>query len=193
MVHSAHILSLFRRRWSLPVLSTLHDTGGCKFVTLCHQLDAHQSGVRDALDHLIELGWVQPNPGHGHPLRPEYILTPHGERLAPSVSALNREIDTLQLSELCLRRWSLPVLGAVADVRAIEDVREARFAQISAHLPITPRALSQTLKDLSTSDLIHRSVVEEYPPRPTYRLSSRAEPLADAFALVRESARRIGA
>ncbi len=187
MPDSPRILHLFHRRWSLPVLAQLHASGGSKFVTLCHRLGAHQSAVRDSLDHLIEVGWVQRNPGHGHPLRPEYILTRLGERLAPNASALNHELETMQVSDLCLRRWSLPVLGAVA------ELQEARFAQISAQLVITPRALSQTLKDLSTCELIDRGVIEEYPPRPMYRLAPRAEPLAHAFSLVRESVRRIGA
>ncbi|MBL0871161.1 MAG: helix-turn-helix transcriptional regulator [Phycisphaerales bacterium] len=178
---------LLQRRWALPVLDLLHATKGSKFITLCHRLNAHQSAVRDALDHLIALGLVSPNPGHGHPLRPEYILTPRGELLAPPVSMLNQRLSTLSLPDLGLRRWTLPVLGTVS------DLRHARFGDFTQRLTITPRALSQTLKDLTAAELIDRVIVEDYPPRPAYLLAPRAKDLAIAFIDVRETARKLSA
>lgn len=178
---------ILQRRWALPVLDLLHATKGSKFITLCHRLNAHQSAVRDALDHLIGLGLVSPNPGHGHPLRPEYILSARGELLAPPVAMLNQRLNVLCLPELGLRRWTLPVLGTVG------DLHRARFGDLTQRLPITPRALSQTLKDLTGAQLIDRVIVEDYPPRPAYLLASRAVEIAKAFGEVRETARKISA
>ena len=42
------------------------------------RLGLSRSMLTASLTQLIEAGWLQRNPGHGHPLRPEYVLTDAG-------------------------------------------------------------------------------------------------------------------
>ena len=77
------LATIFRRRWAPQTIALLESRRGERFVSLCHELGAHQGAVRDTLDYLMEIGIVIRNPGYGHPLRPEYILTPIGSRVAP--------------------------------------------------------------------------------------------------------------
>ena len=43
-----------------------------------------------SLAHLIDIGLVIRNPGYGHPLRPEYLLTDNGRGVAESSERLHR-------------------------------------------------------------------------------------------------------
>ncbi|MCP6652244.1 hypothetical protein NL518_29540, partial [Klebsiella pneumoniae] len=70
-----HLPDLFHRRWMLPVLAELQRSRGCKFVTLVHRTGASRKAINDTIAALIRLGLVMHNPGYGHPLRPEYLLT----------------------------------------------------------------------------------------------------------------------
>jgi DNA-binding HxlR family transcriptional regulator len=101
---------------------------------------------------------VTRNPGHGHPLRPEYLLTPAGARVAPACLSL---LDALPDRDRSLKKWTLPVLAAVGD--------GARFNDLRGELPATPRALTLALKDLQTLGLVEREVVGGYPPTTRYR------------------------
>ena len=76
------LTALFRRRWACPVIAELHRSDGAKFVTLVNRLGSNPAAMRTTLDDLLELGWIRRNPGYGHPMRPEYLLTAHGERIA---------------------------------------------------------------------------------------------------------------
>ncbi|MBK7403431.1 MAG: hypothetical protein IPJ41_02050 [Phycisphaerales bacterium] len=86
----ARLVDLAHRRWTLPLLAELHhartsrDPTGARFVGLVHRLNVGRESLRQTLDFAIAHGWVRNNPGHGHPLRPEFILTEAGSRLAPA-------------------------------------------------------------------------------------------------------------
>ena len=69
---------LTHRRWALPVLAELAAGGGCKLVWLERHVGAGRGPAKDAVSHLIELDLAKPNPGYGHPLRPEYVPTEAG-------------------------------------------------------------------------------------------------------------------
>lgn len=157
--------ALFRRRWACPVLAALHRSSGAKLVTLVHTLDSSPGAMRQTLDELIDLGWVARNSGHGHPLRPEYLLTTKGERLAPACDRLDTVIRRLDAADVALRRWSMPVLYAVGD-------GPARFTEVARTLrTVTDRALSLALKDLSAAALVQRSVIPGPPPGSVYASS----------------------
>lgn len=174
------IAALFHRRWSMPLMATLHRTQGAKFVSLCHTLQANQVAVRHSLDHLIDLGWVRRNPGYGHPLRPEYILTLRGERLAPACAALDDTIDALGLREVALRRWSMPIVHAVS----IDE--PARFSAVAQRLDtITDRSLALSIRTLCGANIITRQVDDGFPPTSAYLLETpghRLAPLLDRVA-----------
>lgn len=174
-----NLLSLFGRRWCVPILAELDRTHGSKFITLSNRLHANPAAVRQSLDHLIALGWAMPNPGYGHPLRPEYILTPKGQRLAPACRTLDEAIARLALREVALRRWSLPALHLIA---AADPEQPARFSRVASGLgAVTDRALAMTLKDMQAHELIRREVRETYPPTPDYLVGRRGRPLVPAL------------
>ena len=49
--------------------------GGSRFAVMLARLGLSRSALAASLAQLQEAGWLRRNPGHGHPLRPEYVLT----------------------------------------------------------------------------------------------------------------------
>ena len=66
---SRRLAALTKHRHAIPIMALLHRGQGAKFVTLVNRTGGSRAAVRQALDHLMSLGWVQRPPGHGHPLR----------------------------------------------------------------------------------------------------------------------------
>jgi DNA-binding HxlR family transcriptional regulator len=161
------LIALFRRRWACPVLAELHRAEGAKFVTLVNRLGSNPGAIRQTLDTLIDLDWVRRNPGYGHPLRPEYILTARGERLAPACDRLDGALSSLGLRSAALRKWSMPVLYVVGE-------GPTRFSQIPRALrDVTDRAVSMALKDLSGATMVARTLIEGPPPGSVYGATDR--------------------
>ena len=169
--HATALAQLFRHRWAAPVLVALDQAQGAKFVTLASRLEVSRDSLRRTLDALVEAGWVMPNPGYGHPMRPEYVLTRDGKRLAPWCARVLKTLESLGGEGVWLRKWSLAVAAALGS-------GELRFSELAAALPgVTARALTQTLKALEDTGGVERRVVPGYPPWVGYRLSDRAETL----------------
>lgn len=167
---------LGERRWAVPVLATLAaEGGGARFVVLLNRLGCARSALVSTLDHLKANGWVAHNPGHGHPLRPEYILTEKGAAIALHTQDIVRASGELGLAPNAFQRWTLPLAF---------ELRPAplRFTQLKSELvPATPRALSLTLKQMMAHELVARDIVEDFPPVPLYGLTHRGETLARAI------------
>ena len=151
-------IRFFHHRWSAPVLVELERERGTRFVLLVNRLGVSRSVLRTTLDALIDLGYVRRNPGYGHPLRPEYVLTPRGRRLAGRCARL---IEGVSDRRLALRKWTFPVL---AELRA-----PTRFSDLRKLPGITPAALATALKDLQRLGLVERTVLDDYPPTTLYR------------------------
>jgi DNA-binding HxlR family transcriptional regulator len=165
------VVELFHHRWTVPLLAELHASRGGRVVDLAHQLDASRPAIRSTLDVAIEQGWVQRDPGAGHPLRPEYALTPAGRSIAPVCRSLLSQLETRDLIEVGLRKWSMPVLHAV-------DRSRWRFGELRRKLAvITDRALSTTLKQLLDAELIVREIADAYPPVAVYAAHPHARPI----------------
>jgi DNA-binding HxlR family transcriptional regulator len=166
---------LCHHRWAVPVLGELHRLGGAKFVTLAHRLGVSRDTLRCTLDALLRQGWVERNPGYGHPMRPEYVLTAAGAHLAPACARLAGLLGRLGLAPVALRKWSLPVILALRR-------SGGRFNEVKALLPgITARALALALKALQGARLVERRVEAEYPPRTSYELTPRGRRLVSAL------------
>lgn len=178
------LAALLDRRWAVPVLAELSrgaagvsglGGGGAKFVTLVHRLGVPRETLSRTLETLIRDGWVVRNPGYGHPVRPEYLLSEAGVSLARACADLLAALAPTGGEPLVQRKWSLPVAGAMAS-------GSARFGEIKAMLPgVTSRALAMALKELEAQGLIERRVDDQYPPRPTYALAGRNEELIEAL------------
>ena len=169
------LISLFHRRWAVPVLVELERGHGAKFVTLANRLGVGRETLRATLDHLIALGLVERNPGYGHPMRPEYLLTAEGAQLAPPSGRLVATVRRLDLEPLAFKKWTMPLTLVIGDA-------ERRFGEMREDLEIiTPRALTLSLKQMQGSDLIERAVYDDYPPVTSYRLHRRARPILRAL------------
>lgn len=169
------LIMLFHHRWAVPILAELHRAQGAKFVTLCNRLGVSNETASYTLQSLIEKGWVVRNPGHGHPMRPEYLLTRSGVRVGPWCAKAMRAVKALDAEQVVLRKWSLPVTLALRRGRQ-------RFSEMKAFLPgLTARALAAALRELESSGLVQRRVTVGRPPASIYELTSRARRLANLF------------
>lgn len=139
---------LTHHRWAIPIIALLHAERGAKFVQMVNRLQLSRDALARSLTALIEIGWVQRNAGYGHPLRPEYILTPSAAQLGAACDELNHWLESNKLQESLLNKWSLPVLFAARS--------ESRFTDLKRALPnITARALSSSLETLLSHDLLN--------------------------------------
>lgn len=177
-VEPIQLARLTHHRWAIPVLRELAVLGGAKFVTLVYRLGAHHDAIRQALDGLIELGLVVRNPGFGHPLRPEYILTPLGEQTAPACAALDAELSRRRWTDIGYLKWSLPA------VRALDLSGGAgRYRRLKEHLcDATDRAIAQTLARLTDSCWLDRSTLPDDRRAAVYQLASPTRCIALALA-----------
>jgi len=168
----ARLTVLFHNRWAVPILAEIYRSSGAKFVTLVKRLGLSRDSLRHTLNALIREGWVMKNPGYGHPMRPEYLLTSSGEELAPWCRRLLPLLAALGIKEVASRKWSMPVALALRE-------GHPRFSELKASLPgLTSRALALTLKHLQIAGLVERQVSEDYPPSTRYRLTRRGRRLA---------------
>jgi DNA-binding HxlR family transcriptional regulator len=167
------LIDLFHHRWSAAVLAELFRQKGSRFVTLSRTLEVSRESLRRTLAALIEQGLVARNPGYGHPLRPEYVLTDQGLPVAGRCRRLLSVLDGK--GDVVLRKWSVPVL-AVLD-------KPARFSELRAALPgVTARALAISLRDLQKAGLVERRVDEEaHPPTVEYAATPAAKELQQAL------------
>lgn len=177
------LAALCRFRWSVPVLGALWRAGGGgRFVVLAQGLAAPRSTLSRTLNGLIAQDLILHNPGYGHPLRPEYLLTPFGEAVGPAAADLAERLARGNLESACLRRWSLPVLAAVAG-------GAGRFGEILGAAPgLTPRALTLALRDLERAGLVERRVLDLRPPRVLYALTRRGRALTPSIVRLARAA-----
>jgi DNA-binding HxlR family transcriptional regulator len=171
---AGRLAGLFHHAWSAPLLAELLATGGSKVVTLSHRLAAPRDSVRRTLEALAARGLARRNPGYGHPMRPEWVLTAAGARLAPACAAFLRGARGVRADGLSRRKWAVPVLlGLLRGTR--------RFSGLGAALPrVTARALAATLKEMEASGVVERRVLEGRPPRVLYGVAASVRPLARA-------------
>jgi DNA-binding HxlR family transcriptional regulator len=168
------LVALFHNRWSVPILAELHRQRGSRFVTLARTLGMSRESLRRTLAALNEGGLVGRNPGYGHPLRPEYVLTRAGEQVARSCGPLVETLRRRGLEEVGLKKWSMPVVYALS-------AEPRRFSELRDDLEgISPRALTLALKELEAAGVVERRVTDDYPPSTVYRLASDSRPLAAA-------------
>jgi DNA-binding HxlR family transcriptional regulator len=175
MIDDAILRRLTASRWLVPVMALLGEESGARFAVMLNRLGLPRSSLTVGLAQLIEAGWVIRNPRHGHPLRPEYVLTREGTPIAAFCQGVMRQRTRLRLEAVDLPRWSLPVLSRI-------DRGDDRFSALRTRLrPITPRALSLTLKQLVACELVGRRLEDRFPPATLYDLTARGRELAGAL------------
>ena len=168
------LIALSQNRWMVPLLADLAAHKGARFVELLNRLGLSRDSLSRTLEAAKLSGYIMPNPGHGHPLRPEYILTEQGHRLSIIAAAIFSAQHGISLPPASLTRWSLPLVRVM-------HMGGHRFNVIARALPhATPRALSQCLRGLAEEKLVKRELVEGYPPTSRYRLTENGNTLARA-------------
>lgn len=151
------------------MLAAFHEEGGgLRFVVLVNRLGISRDSLKATLAALFEVSLVMRNPGYGHPMRPEYILTPGTEQLAAACHDYRAATED---NELYTRKWTAPILLALAG-------GASRFNEIRYCLQITPRALTQALRQLEQHELVDRSVDEGYPPTTSYHLQKKGQAIS---------------
>lgn len=175
MIGEDELRRLTAGRWLVPLLAHLADEKGSRFAVMLARLGLARSVLAASLAALQEADWLTRNPGHGHPLRPEYLLTPAGEPVAAFCQGVMAQRERLGLAPGQLPRWSLPLIARL-------DGENARFSALRQALrPVTPRALSLTLKQMVAVDLVDRALEAEFPPIAIYGLTGRGRALAAAM------------
>jgi DNA-binding HxlR family transcriptional regulator len=169
------IIGLARYRWMVPVLARMAARGGgARFAELAAIAGLSRESLSRTLLEAQSAGWVVRNCGHGHPLRPEYLLTDEGKAVAAGAACIDAVQMRLQVAPGSLTRWGLPAVRLIADGiggfnELLDGLREPG-----------PRALSLGLKALSAHELIRRELVDAHPPRSRYSATRRGARLADA-------------
>jgi len=157
------LVKLTSRAWSLDILALMHSGTPGRQAALVSASDAGRTALAQSLGHLVELRLLERNPGHGHPLRPEYRLTSKGVEAAVIADKIKRAVPEPAGRNLLRRAWTVPVL--------VVSRTPQHFTEIKTTLnSITDRALSQSLKQLLEQRWLQRTVdTAIIPSRPLYK------------------------
>lgn len=179
MIAEADIRRFGEGRWVVPVLALLDEQGGGRFASMAAQLDCPRPSLARTLEQLAEWGWITRNAGHGHPLRPEYLLTAKAQPLAAAATRIMATRRRLGLEAASLSRWALPVAAHLG-------TGWTRFGELEQRLsPVSPRALSMTLKQMIETKTVARRLESHFPPIAFYGLTRRGQMLAGAIRSTR--------
>ena len=161
------LVKLTSRAWSLKILALLHAGVPGRQAPLLAATNASRTSFASSLEHLVQLRLLERNPGHGHPLRPEFRLTRNGVEIAETASRIAKAVPDDSEFALLRRSWTVPIL-------AVTDTPQ-RFSAIKSELAtITDRALSTSLHQLEAREWLQRDIVtSERVPFPTYRAVNR--------------------
>jgi DNA-binding HxlR family transcriptional regulator len=175
MIGEAEFRRLTAGRWLVPLMAHVAAREGSRFAMMLAALGISRSTLAASLVELQEAGWLKRNPGHGHPLRPEYVLTQASAPIAAFCQGVMAQREQLGLAPVQMPRWSLPVIARL-------DGDRARFSALGTALrPVTPRALSLTLKQMLSVELVDRVLEAKFPPIAIYGLTTRGRALAEAM------------
>lgn len=154
-------VNITSRAWAVPILSNLHAGIAGRQAPLLAATGASRTAFSQSMDHLIEIGLLERNPGYGHPLRPEFRLTQIGVHAA-AIAHKIQNVSAAKDQALLRKSWTLPVLTSLHKPRHFNDIKR------NLHT-ITDRALSQSLKSMEQQNWVCRRVDDAArPPRSLY-------------------------
>jgi len=165
-----NFIALCSKAWAIQILGYIFEENDPRISPIAHHFSIGRTSVSAAVSHLISLGYLTKNSGHGHPLRPAYVLTKKGKKVAEWAANLNDVLNTGDWV-VARRSWTLPTLR--------ETIPTRRFNELRRELtPVTDRALSETLKILGENRWIARKVNSSLsPPGVTYMPSGKGNVL----------------
>jgi DNA-binding HxlR family transcriptional regulator len=168
------LIQLSAQRWLAPLLADIAAHNGARFAELLHRLELPRDSLVRALTAAQQLGWVVRNTGHGHPLRPEYMLTTHGKAIALRAQNIVAARAQLGLPPGSMTRWGLPLVTGIAQ-------GHDRFSTLARRLPpANPRALAQGLAALDHQRLIDKKPISDHGATHHYVLTDAGDVLAAA-------------
>ncbi len=171
------------RGWALAILADLARHNGTRVAELAHRLSAPRNSIRNATIALAEQGLIERVDGHGHPLRPEVVLSLAGVGVAPHAAKVLARLQSTDLRGLERGKWVLPTLLSVGSGRY-------RFSDVRRTLaPITDRALVHALQTLGEGKLVDRSVGERWRTRIRYAPTDRGTAVLTPLKLFAEALR----
>ncbi len=95
----------------------------------------------------------------------------------------NRDCPTRQLLDRIGDRWTVLVIGALADGRR-------RYGEIARRVDgVSQKMLTQTLRALESDGIVSRTIYPEIPPRVEYQLTERGESLREPLRALEEWAK----
>ncbi|MBO6755095.1 MAG: winged helix-turn-helix transcriptional regulator [Roseibium sp.] len=173
------LVKLTSRAWSLNILALLHQGVPGRQAPLLAATRASRTAFASSLEHLVQLKLLERNPGHGHPLRPEFRLTQTGAVAAETANRIAAAVPDDSEFAVLRRSWTVPILALTHTPR--------RFSVIKADLaPITDRALSTSLYQLEERDWLRRDIdTSSRAPYPTYLAANRGIEISRAIDLTR--------
>ncbi len=156
------LVNITSRAWSLKILALLDAGLPGRQAPLLAATKASRTAFAASLDHLVQLGLLERNPGHGHPLRPEFRLTPQGVVAAAMAGRILDATPDDEAFAVVRRSWAVPVLAITGTPQ--------RFSVIKSGLgAITDRALSQSLGILEDRQWLRRDIdMSRRTPFPIY-------------------------
>lgn len=171
------IVKVTSRAWSLSILALIQSGTPARQAPLLYASGASRTAFTQSLVHLVDLGLLERNPGHGHPLRPEYRLTAKGAEIAVIAQKIQTVAPLQDQAAILRRAWTIPILAVSRDPRY--------FGEIKSDLTvISDRALSQSLLKLRQNGWVHREVdATKNPPRSLYQAANAGKNICLAINL----------
>ncbi len=171
------LVNLTSKAWSLKILALLDSGIPGRQAPLIAATSASRSSFAASLGHLLQLELLERNPGHGHPLRPEFRLTPKGRVAAAMAGRIVNIVPDDDGFAVIKRNWAVPILAVTETPK--------RFSAIKNGLgPITDRALSKSLGVLEERAWLKRDIdVSQRSPFPTYHAVNTGRKINQAIAL----------
>lgn len=171
------LVNITSRAWSLNILALLHQGVPGRPAPLLAATSASRTSFAASLQHLIQLKLLERNPGHGHPLRPEFRLTHHGMEAAETANRIVKAVPDDEEFALLRRSWTVPILAVTNTPR--------RFSVIKSDLvTITDRALSVSLYQLEEREWLQRNIdTSKRVPFPTYHAANKGIEINEAIGL----------
>ncbi len=171
------LVNLTSKAWSLKILALLHSGVPGRQAPLIAATRASRTSFASSLNHLVRLGLLEKNPGHGHPLRPEFRLTPTGAMAAAMAARIVEIVPDDKAFAIIRRSWAVPIL-------AITELPK-RFSVIKSGLgAITDRALSTSLFVLEEQEWLKREIdISQRSPYPTYYAVNAGKEINRAIGL----------
>lgn len=166
------LVNITSRAWALPILAALYQGVPGRQAPLLTATGAGRTAFAQSMTHLIDIELVERNPGHGHPLRPEFRLTPTG-KISAEISQKIWALAGEENRTLLRKSWTLPTLAVLHTPHHFNELQRALD-------PITDRALSQTLKSLEQCGWVQRDVDNAArPPRPIYSAANAGAEISE--------------